>query len=157
MILMILLVIVLMFYLQRRRPTKTGAPDKVVYPAPNVEHIPEPEPPALDTRPAVELEPPSLDARQVTESEPSSLDDEHRAYLARWRRLYLFLALLVFLAAVVLLVWAASEVGCEDRAIFLTSVSLWLLLLAGILFVGELMRRSLALAGVSKRDGIDGA
>jgi hypothetical protein len=149
MILMILLVIVIMFYLQRRRPTKAGAQIKTVSTAPNVEHIPVPEPPALDDGQNMD--------RYLAEPAPLPLDDEHRASLVGWRRLYLFLALLAFLAAIVLLVWAASEVGCEDRVIFLASASLWLLFLAGILFVGELMRRSLALAGVSKRDGVDGA
>lgn len=157
MILMILLVIVLMFYLQRRRPTRASVQVRTVSLAPNVEHVPIPEPPPLDVRPAAEPEPPPPDVRPAAEPEPSPFDARHRASLAGWRRLYLFLALLAFLAAIVLLVWAASEVDYEDRAVFLMSVSLWLLLLAGILFVGELMRRSLALAGVSKRDGVDGA
>ncbi len=159
MIMMILLVCVLMFYWQGRRPSKKepGTSSKTVSLAPTVEHpLPEPAPPQLGGRPPLDITdstpgpaPPQLDDRRDTE--------KHRDPLVRWRRMYLFLALLVFLAAVVLLVWAASEVQCQDRAIFRVSVSVWLLLLAGIIFIGELTRRSLALAGISKLDDVDGA
>ncbi len=179
MIMIVLLVCVLMFYWQGRRPSKKepGTSSKTVSPAPTVEHpLPEPAPPQLGGRPPLDITdstpepaPPQLGGRpplDITDSTPGpappQLDDrrdteKHRDPLVRWRRMYLFLALLVFLAAVVLLVWAAREVQCQDRAIFKVSVSVWLLLLAGIIFIGELTRRSLALAGISKLDDVDGA